>query len=210
MPRFNFRQRVASFWNRTVGRAVPRLRIGREAERLATLSPVRDWANQVYSGEMPLDVWQQTMRQELKTRYVQQYLAGRGGIGPMTQADYGSIGGMLADQYRYLDGFTAQIAEGKLSEAQIGQRSEMYMNSSREAYERGQKRATEVAGLKEVIWIKTAQESCSDCIDLSNLGWQKAEPWPFQVGGQHAIPGSGATICLTNCRCYLDYRKGEK
>ena len=114
---------------------------------------------------------------------------------------------MLADQYRYLDGFAAEIAEGKLSEAQIARRSEMYMNSSREAYERGQKRAMEIAGLQEVIWIKTAKESCPDCIELSRLGWQKAEPWPFRVGGVNALPGSGATQCLTNCRCYLDWRK---
>ena len=207
MPKFDWRAAAGKFWNKTVGRIVPRLRVGREAERVASLTPTAEWANSVFVGEMPLDVWQQTMRQELKTRYIQQYLAGRGGIGPMTQADYGSIGGMLADQYRYLDGFAREIAEGKLSEAQIAQRSEMYFNSSREAFERGQKRAAEVAGLREVLWIKTAQESCPDCIALSQLGWQRAEPWPFKVGGQMAIPGSGATQCLTNCRCYLDYLK---
>jgi len=209
VPSFNWRAAAAKFWNKTVGRVVPRLRVGREAERIAGLSPVGEWANSVYTGEMPMDVWQQTMRQEIKTRYIQQYMAGRGGMGPMTQADWGSIGGQVADQYRYLDGFAREIAEGKLSEAQIAQRSEMYMNSSREAFERGQKRAAEAAGLKEVIWIKTAKESCEDCIALANLGWQKAEPWPFKVGGVNAICGSGATRCLTNCRCFLEYRKGS-
>jgi len=209
VPSFNWRAAAAKFWNKTIGRVVPRLRVGREAERIAGLSPVGEWANSVYTGEMPVDVWQQTMRQEIKTRYIQQYMAGRGGMGPMTQADWGSIGGQVADQYRYLDGFAREIAEGKLSEAQIAQRSEMYMNSSREAFERGQKRAAEAAGLKEVIWIKTAKESCEDCIALANLGWQKAEPWPFKVGGVNAICGSGATRCLTNCRCFLEYRKGS-
>jgi len=209
VPSFNWRARAAKFWNKTVGRVIPRLRVGREAERIAGLSPVGEWANSVYTGELDIGAWQATMRQEIKARYIQQYLAGRGGVGPMTQADYGSIGGMIADQYRYLDGFAREIAEGKLSEAQIAQRSEMYMNSSREAFERGQKRAAEAAGLKEVLWIKTAKESCEDCIALSNLGWQKAEPWPFKVGGVNAICGSGATRCLTNCRCFLDWRTGS-
>jgi len=210
VPKFNWRQRAGDFWNKTVGRIVPRFRVGREAERVVSLSPTAGWANQVFSGELPIDAWQVTMRQELKTRYIQQYLAGRGGVGPMTQVDYGSIGGMLADQYRYLDGFAADIAEGKLSETQIARRSEMYFNSSREAYERGQKRAMEVAGLKEVIWINTPGEICPDCLDLARLGWQKADPWPFRVGGQMAYPGSGATQCLTNCRCLTDWRKGER
>ena len=210
MPRFNWRQRAAQFWNKTVGRLVPRLRVGREAERVASLSPVGSWANQVFSGELPVDAWQAAMRQEIKTRYLQQYLAGRGGVGPMTQADYGSIGGMIADQYRYLDGFAREVAEGQLSEAQIARRSEMYLNSSREAFERAQRRAAEVAGLDEVLWVKTAAESCEDCIALNALGWQRAEPWPFRVGGVHAIPGSGATQCLTNCRCYLEWQKGGR
>ena len=117
MANFDWRAAAARFWNKTVGRLVPRLRVGREAERIAGLSPTAEWANSVFSGELPIDAWQASMRQELKTRYIQQYLAGRGGVGPMTQVDYGSIGGMLADQYRYLDGFAAEIAEGKLSEA---------------------------------------------------------------------------------------------
>ena len=210
MPRFNWRQRAAQFWNRTVGRVVPRLRIGREAERVVSLSPISDWAHRAFTGDLPVDAWQAAMRQEIKTRYIQQYLAGRGGVGPMTQADYGSIGGMIADQYRYLDGFARDVAEGKLSEAQIARRSEMYLNSSREAFERAQRRAAEAAGLAEVLWIRTAAESCPDCIALSNLGWQKAEPWPFRVGGVQAIPGSGATACLTGCRCFLEWRKGGK
>ena len=208
VPRFDWRARIAKFWNKTGGRVISRLRAGREASRIASLSPVSGLADQVFGGELPMDVWQTNMRQEIKTHYIQQYLAGRGGVGPMTQADWGSVGGQLADQYRYLDGFAREVAEGKLSKAQIAQRSEMYMNSSREAFERGQKRASEVAGLDEVVWLKTAMESCPDCIELANLGWQKAEPWPFKVGGRPAIPGSGVTQCLTNCRCYNDWRKG--
>jgi hypothetical protein len=210
VAKFNWRQRAAKFWNKTVGRVVPRLRVGQEAERIVSLSPVGEWANSVLTGELPIDAWQTTMRQEIKTRYIQRYLAGRGGVGPMTQVDYGSIGGMLADQYRYLDGFARDIAEGKLSEAQIARRSEMYFNSSREAYERGQKRANEIAGLNEVLWVNMPGEICPDCQDLARLGWQKAEPWPFKVGGQFAYPGSGATACLTNCRCLIDWRKAER
>ena len=208
MARFDWRAILGNFWNKTAGRIVPRLKVGEEASRVVSTSPTGDWANQVFTGELDVGSWQSIMRQEIKTRYIQQYLAGRGGVGAMTQADYGSIGGMIADQYRYLDGFARDIAEGKLTEKQIAMRSEMYLNSSRESYERAQKRAMEVAGKKEVAWITTPGEICPDCLELGDLSWQKADPWPFRVGGAMAYPGSGATVCRTNCRCHLDWRAG--
>ena len=61
-------------------------------------------------------MWQTSMRSEIKQAYIDQYLAGKGGIGRMAQADWGSIGGMTAEQYRYLDKFADEVAGGKLSE----------------------------------------------------------------------------------------------
>ena len=81
-----------------------------------------------------LETWQTAMRQEIKDEYIRQYLLGRGGLSQMTQADWGSIGGMLREQYRYLDRFAGEIAEGQLTEGQNKRRSQMYVNSAREAY----------------------------------------------------------------------------
>ena len=75
-------------------------------------------------------------REEIKKEYIRQYLLGIGGRDQMTAADWGSIGGMLREQYRFLDGFLAEIAAGNLTEAQIMARARMYINSAREAYER--------------------------------------------------------------------------
>ena len=61
-------------------------------------------------------LWQTSMRSEIKQAYIDQYLAGKGGIERMTQADWGSIGGMTAEQYRHLDKFADEVAGGKLSE----------------------------------------------------------------------------------------------
>jgi hypothetical protein len=85
--------------------------------------------------------WEAEMRRRIKAEYIRQYLLGRGGRNAMTAEDWGSLGGMIADQYRYLDGFAAEIAAGKLSEAMIAARSEMYLLSAREAFNRAQARA---------------------------------------------------------------------
>jgi len=99
-------------------------------------SPAAGWSEAVASGQMPVEVWHQRMRDEIRRNYIQQYLAGRGGLEKMTAVDWGSVGGMIAEQYRWLDNFAAQIAAGELSAAQIRVRAQMYINSSREAYER--------------------------------------------------------------------------
>lgn len=85
--------------------------------------------------------WEILMREEIKDEYIMQYLEGRGGVSQMTPQDWGSIGGMLADQYRFLSPFAQEITAGQLSEAQIAQRSRMYINSAREAASRANARA---------------------------------------------------------------------
>ena len=89
------------------------------------------------SGSITVQQWTAAMREQIKTAYTQQYILGRGGVGAMSQADYGRIGGMLTEQYRYLDQFAREIAQGKLSPGQIAMRARMYMDSATQAYERG-------------------------------------------------------------------------
>jgi len=98
-------------------------------------------SNLVSNGMMNPRDWHEMMREEIKREYIREYMLGRGGRGSMTQVDWGSVGGMLADQYRYLKDFAKLVEEGKLSEAQIRARSAMYINSAREGFERGQARA---------------------------------------------------------------------
>ena len=160
-------------------------------------------AGMLAGGQLNTRDWEISMRQAIKTEYIQQYMLGKGGLSQMTQADWGSIGGMLADQYRYLGGFAQEVKAGQLSEAQVAARSKMYINSGREAYERAQRRTEGEAN--EVAWMLTVAEHCPDCIAFAQLGWQPIEPWPF-VNNGNALPGSGNTQCLTNCQCHLEYR----
>jgi len=168
-------------------------------------------SNLVSNGMMNPRDWHEMMREEIKREYVRLYMIGRGGKGSMTSVDWGSIGGMLVEQYhgkkthKGLDGFYAAVRAGNLSEGQIRARAAMYANSAREAFERGKARAN--ADATEVIWelgpVKT--EHCLDCEALAALGWQLIADDPFDG----AYPCSGATQCLTNCKCSLDYRQGE-
>ena len=89
-------------------------------------------------GQISPDDWRTSFRQEIKDQYITQYLEGRGGRSQMSQADWGSVGGMIADQYRYLEGFYDELSdpENEYSDEYISSRMNMYINASREAYER--------------------------------------------------------------------------
>jgi len=105
------------------------------------IANVENITERLLADQISVDTWLKECRASLKNYYIQQYLLGIGGQGQLSQADYGSIGGMLADQYRYLQNFAREIAAGNLTPGQIRNRIAMYANSSREGYNRARARA---------------------------------------------------------------------
>lgn len=112
----------------------------------------------------------------------------------MTQRDYGVIGSQLKGQYQYLNNFGNEIAQNGFSPGYLKFRSGLYVNSARQAYERGKTEAFGIPSLGtypgsgntlcgtsckchirirdrkdhwEVYWVRTALESCSDCINYA-------------------------------------------
>lgn len=152
-------------------------------------------------GTLPHEQWYRLMRQEIKEEVIRQYLLGRGGRAQMMAADWGSCGGMIREQYGWLDGFYDQL--GELSVAQIRARAAMYVRSGREAFERGKARAAEIAGYDEEIWVVNhALENCEDCLAFETEGWQEIGHFPPCA--------AGATQCLTNCGCHKEYRQSAR
>ena len=156
----------------------------------------------VSDGTLSPDEWVRLMRQEIKEEYIRQYLLGRGGLPQMTATDWGSIGGMLNEQYHpYLQRFYGQL--GELTEAQIAARARMYVWSSREGFERGKRRAAMVADFIEMYWgLHPGIEHCEGCIEFNQMGWQLIAADPYDG----CFPGSGCTPCLTSCYCTILYR----
>lgn len=170
----------------------------------------RELADQLAAGTITLDEWHAAMRTEIKNTYIQQYLLARGGVDQMTPQDWGSVGGMVADQYRYLDRFAHEIARAAgaalagagLTVLAIAMRSRMYTNSGRQAFEKAQARTMALVGKGEVRWTLGVAEHCPGCVEFAALGWRKVADNPYNG----AVPGDGTTECVTNCKCHLEYR----
>lgn len=152
----------------------------------------------VVAGVVSSPDFQVLFREELKREYIRQYLLGIGGVEQMTPKDWGSIGGMLREQYRYLPGFAEEIAAGSLKPEQIAARSRMYVNSAREGYGRAHGRNAEALGMAEEKWeLGSTEQHCETCVSFAEMGWQPIGSLPF--------PGDGSTQCLTNCQCVKIY-----
>lgn len=88
-------------------------------------------------GDWTVRRWELEIRERLKKVYLTEYMLGRGGKNAMTQADYGRVGAMLKEQYDYLRAFAVDVQAGTMSEAQIAARTQLYHESSIQAFERG-------------------------------------------------------------------------
>ena len=107
----------------------------------AMMTKSGELARRLSAGDIDLATWQKSMRTDLKTSYIDQYVLGRGGRSQMTQADWGRVGQQLKEQYGYLGNFARDIANGNMSEAQIAARAQLYHNSSVQAFELGHARS---------------------------------------------------------------------
>ena len=133
------------------------------------------------------------LRQLIKGETIRQYVLGIGGKDRLTQVDYGVMGGVIADQYRYLTQAMAQYETGEISQAEVARRTAMYINSTREAFERANARARGLPNLEmypgdgtscrgltscgchieyhwrnghwEVYWVLGTTEHCELCLD---------------------------------------------
>jgi len=143
MPRWGYDPKSKRYRNLDTGRYAVFDNVLGWAREYAQASGqvVTVYSRYVAQGMLRVQDWQGLMRDEIKKQYINQYLVGRGGLNQMTQRDWGIIGRALRDQYRFLDGFAADVAAGKLSPAQIQARARMYVDAAHVALERGRAEA---------------------------------------------------------------------
>ena len=119
MPEWGYSPEYKAYRNLTNGQWASRAQVqGWVTENIALAqNSVDSLATMMADDLIRVGDWQAVMRQQIKQSYIEQYITGKGGIEQMTQADWGSIGGQLSEQFSYLDNFAKEVAEGKLSEA---------------------------------------------------------------------------------------------
>lgn len=96
---------------------------------------IRKLTQRLIDGDISLELWQSTMKDELRLFNSAMSLVGAGGDpSKITRADRLRLGPELRRQYAHLAKFAQDIADGKLPDLRILSRAEMYANSTQASF----------------------------------------------------------------------------
>lgn len=164
-------------------------------------SVITKYNKELFDNKISLQAWQTGIATELRDLHLQAYALGAGGWENLTKQDYANIKKTIDSEMKFFDKFSREISDGKLSNAQIESRSQMYANKLHSATENGRLSSHKKAGYKTESRHRTVAESCSECIQYESTGI-------VEIG---TLPNAGeACSCRSNCKCYKQYYKTEK
>lgn len=165
----------------------------------ASRSAMAQVTESLRNNRISLSDWRSEMVNHIKTIHVAQYAAGQGGWAQMTASDYGRIGNVLKEQYRYLNGFTHDLQEQMFSKGGIDRRADaragLYAEAGHATFEASRRLERFEAGMGYERRVLGSAEHCSDCVEYADRGWQPL----------HTLPAIGDSQCHSNCRCTFEY-----
>ena len=154
----------------------------------------RGLSQRLVNGDVSFEDWQKEMSYLISTEHADMFAFGKGQS--VTSDDMLALQDQIATvQYPALHGFSADIQQGKLSEAQILARSNLYGRSTRVSFEDGRKRS-QPFGTKAKRKLSGSCDHCTDCVRYAGLGWQSLE---------ELILPTQKCQCKANCCCSVEY-----
>jgi len=180
------------------GRFVSRATVRRELDRALANAQRRitELSERLRTNGISLDRWQVDMRRAIKQVHLYSAAAARGGWAQMTRADYLGVEQVLREQYRYLNGFASEIADGLPLDGRFLRRVALYAGAARRMYHAAHQDEMESRNFTEERSVRHPGDSCNGCIAAEAKGWQP-------IGTLVPI---GERDCLGGCRCDMEYR----
>ncbi len=166
-------------------------------------SDVRALTQKLVDGEISLQRWQRSMTEAVKNAHLNAGALTKGGFDNLDQRDYGQIGGRIADELEYLRGFAEDIANGdQRLDGTALRRSEMYVDKARKTHHKLHRREMQKIGYNQERNVLGVAEHCEECVELTNRGDNGWVP-------NGTLTPIGDRICLSNCKCRIEYRNTE-
>lgn len=198
-PDFDWNERALRYRNRVTGKFVSSKVIVGALDNVITASSrnIETITQALLDGNISLVDWRAGMAGEMKIIHTAAAAASKGGWAQMTPSDWGKVGSLLKDQYKYLDNFAGQIASGKVPlDGRLMVRAKLYAGAGHGTYEDMKRRLFEQRGYTEERRVLTPGENCNGCIEQAGRGWSP-------IGTLDRI---GSEECRSNCRCDFEYR----
>ena len=190
------------------GRMVPAETMRAEMERVisGTREEILDLSKRLHAHEISGQEWYDGMKKSIKTIHSCNAAISRGGWAQMTQGDWGAVGAITKDQYKYLNNFAAEIESSEQPlNGNFLRRAGMYGDASRGTGEQMARRDALANGNDEERRVLGVADHCHTaggllgCVELAAKGWQP-------IG---TLPRIGGAPCRTNCKCHFEFRKSD-
>lgn len=159
---------------------------------------LKDLARRLIDGQISIADWQAEMRGMIRTIHREATAIALGGMENVTQSMWGYEGSLVKKQYRFLDGFAADIAANpeQWLNGRLYERMRLYSQAEWGTFEAVLKRQAQMEGKTEERRVLGQADHCPDCVDYAKRGWQP-------IG---TLPPIGDSVCVTNCHCIFEYR----
>lgn len=173
--------------------------LGSARQRMAGIS------ESLRTGAIGLDDWYAEMRRAVKQVHLYSAAAAKGGWAQLTQADFGRVGSLVREQYRFLNRFAQQIvgtgdatgdAGGLPLDGRFLRRVSLYAEAGRATYHKTERAEMEVRQMDEERSVLNPADHCDECIQEAEKDW-------VPIGTLIPI---GERTCQTGCRCTIEYR----
>ena len=161
---------------------------------------VRLLAEWLSIGQLTIQEWTLSMRRETMSVFSDEYMMALGGWNSMYAEDFINLAAMVFNQFGYLQDFAEVVRQGELSKAQIGARSELYIASATQSFEKGRARR------HNIILPAYPADGSQICQSRCRCKWSIKETeervdafWMLDANAQHC------DTCLSNAEVWNPY-----
>jgi hypothetical protein len=197
--RFQWSEERGKYRDLVTGRYISALEVRRAVDQ--TLRSIgqetKRMADDLRAGRISLDRFRLEMRARSREVHILSAAAGRGGFNKMDAKAWGQVGGVIAEQDKFIDGFIADIQSGKQKmTASLSHRAAQYVEAGRTTHERAKRDVVTERGHTEERNILRDAQHCSECPELTSRGW-------VPIG---TLPLPGQRECHGGCVCEIETR----
>jgi hypothetical protein len=184
---------------RFVSRAAVRAALDAAVERAQ--AGIEATARRLVDGAIDLGAFRAEMARGIRAAHAAAAAAAGGGWHNAGPAAWGTAGGRVARQLRYLEGMVADVGSGRQRlDGGLVARAAMYGRSARATFESVARRGDLAAGFDEERRRVNSSDACAPCIDYAAWGWQPAGTLPLPTE---------ACSCRSNCVCSIERRRSS-
>lgn len=182
------------------GRLVPERILRNDISTISnkTRNDMRELALKLKNGTISLKYWYNQSQKVMKAAYLNAWLVNIGGKKNFDAMERLKFAEFIQKQFLYFDRLLIEIQTGKQPlNGFFVNRAGMYGSATRAIYQNKRRLKMIEQGYKYGRRIRTAKESCVDCIAEARRGIIRIE---------RMLP-IGDSICRSNCHCYQEFYK---